>query len=71
MKKSYLKAVPGSIIAIAVAFGFTTIAVGTASAKPEFAAQTGKACGYCHVSPGGGGKLKPAGAKFKAKGFKL
>ena len=71
MKGIYLKAVPGSIIAIAVAFGFATITVDTASAKPEFAAQTGKACGYCHVKPGGGGKLKPAGAKFKAKGFKL
>jgi hypothetical protein len=42
-----------------------------ANAKPEFAGQTGKPCGFCHTNPGGGGKLKPAGAKFKAKGYKL
>ena len=41
-----------------------------ASAKPEFAAQTGKPCGNCHENPAGGGKLKPAGEKFKANGFK-
>jgi hypothetical protein len=34
-------------------------------AKPEFAQKTGKPCGVCHVNPGGGGKLKPAGEKFK------
>ena len=42
-----------------------------ANAKPEFAAQTGKPCGQCHVNPAGGGKLKPFGEKFKANGFKL
>jgi cytochrome c5 len=36
-----------------------------ASAKPEFAAQTGKPCGACHVSPSGGGPLTGAGEKFK------
>jgi hypothetical protein len=41
-----------------------------ANAKPEFAAQTGKACGACHANPGGGGKLTAAGEKFKANGFK-
>jgi hypothetical protein len=42
-----------------------------ASAKPEFAASTGKPCGTCHANPAGGGKLKPFGEKFKATGFKL
>jgi hypothetical protein len=42
-----------------------------ASAKPEFAAQTGKPCGQCHVNPAGGGALKPFGEKFKANGNKL
>lgn len=41
-----------------------------AAAKPEFATQTGKPCGQCHVNPGGSGPLKPAGAKFKANGYK-
>ena len=42
-----------------------------ASAKPEFAAQTGMPCGQCHSNPTGGGKLKPFGEKFKENGFKL
>lgn len=42
-----------------------------ANATPEFAQQTGKPCGFCHVNPAGGGKLKPAGEKFKANGNKL
>ncbi len=43
----------------------------TANATPAFAASSGKACGFCHQNPAGGGALKPAGAKFKANGFKL
>jgi cytochrome c551/c552 len=42
-----------------------------ANATPAYAQQTGKACGFCHVNPAGGGKLKPAGEKFKANGHKL
>ena len=42
-----------------------------ASAKPEFAAQTGLPCGQCHSNPAGGGKLKPFGEKFKENGFKV
>ena len=43
----------------------------SAQAKPEFAAQTGKACGACHKNPAGAGALKPLGAAFKANGNKL
>jgi hypothetical protein len=32
---------------------------------PAKAAQTKFPCGQCHVSPGGGGKLKPFGQKYK------
>jgi mono/diheme cytochrome c family protein len=42
-----------------------------ASATPQYAQQTGKACGQCHQNPAGGGKLKPFGEKFKANGYKL
>jgi len=42
-----------------------------ASAKPEFAAQTGLPCGQCHANPAGGGKLKSFGEKFKANGNKV
>jgi len=49
----------------------TFVAPTSASAKPEFAAQTGKPCGTCHQNPAGGGALKPFGEKFKANGNKL
>jgi hypothetical protein len=42
-----------------------------AAAKPEFAAKTGLPCANCHVSPTGGGKLKPFGEKYKANGFNI
>ncbi len=48
-----------------------TAAPRLATALPQYAQQTGKACGYCHENPAGGGKLKAAGEKFKANGHKL
>lgn len=42
-----------------------------ANATPAYAGSTGKACGFCHQNPAGGGALKPAGEKFKANGHKL
>jgi hypothetical protein len=42
-----------------------------ANATPAYAQQTGKACGYCHQNPAGGGALKSAGSKFQANGHKL
>jgi len=59
-------------IATALLAMTATLAVPTlASAKPEFAAQTGMPCGQCHANPAGGGKLKPFGEKFKENGFKV
>jgi cytochrome c553 len=62
----------GAVVA-ALAFGgaLTIAAPRSADAKPEFAAQTGKACGTCHANPAGGGALKAYGAAFKANGFKV
>jgi hypothetical protein len=83
MAQSRIHGMPNSIrlLALRMAVGFSTLAlVGAASAflapspanaKPQFAAQTGLACGRCHVNPAGGGKLKSFGQKFKANGFKL
>ena len=42
-----------------------------ANATPAFAGATGKACGFCHQSPAGGGALTPTGQKFKDNGNKL
>lgn len=41
--------------------------VSIAGATPEFARQTGKACGYCHLDPSGGGELTAAGQAFLAQ----
>ena len=45
-----------------------TLAPRQAAAKPEFAQQTGKPCGFCHVQPD---TERPGPEAFKAKGFKL
>ena len=55
-------------VGLAVALAAVMAAPRFAFAKPEFAQQTGKACGFCHQNPAGGGKLKPAGEKFKKNG---
>jgi cytochrome c553 len=60
----------GAAAAILIAGAMSLTVSQQANAKPEFAAQTGKACGACHANPGGGGKLTAAGEKFKANGFK-
>jgi hypothetical protein len=57
--------------ALLIAGSATILTVQTAKATPQYAQKTGKACGYCHVNPAGGGKLKAAGKKFQKKGHKL
>jgi hypothetical protein len=66
-----LSAISGATAAILIAGAMSLTVSQPANAKPEFAAQTGKPCGQCHVNPAGGGKLKPFGEKFKENGFKL
>jgi hypothetical protein len=56
---------------ILIAGTMIAVAPQQAKATPEFAGKTGKPCGFCHQNPAGGGKLKPAGEKFKASGNKL
>ena len=70
---------PGAVAGAACGFACLALLCATvlvafsreAAAKPEFAQQTGWACGQCHSNPAGGGKLKAAGEKFKANGFKV
>ena len=54
-----------ALAAIVVAAAALTMAPPRAEATPQLAAQTKFPCGQCHVSPGGGGKLKPFGQKYK------
>jgi predicted heme/steroid binding protein/uncharacterized membrane protein len=45
------------------------VAVTPAMATPQFAAETGKDCGYCHATPGG--PLTAEGRAFRDNGFVL
>lgn len=47
------------------------VMVPAASALPQYAQQTGLACGKCHVDPNGGGTRTAFGNAFKANGHKL
>jgi len=61
----------GAGAALLVSGTFLLVSPNQAQATPTYAQQTKKACGYCHVSPGGGGPLKAAGKKFQKNGHKL
>jgi hypothetical protein len=62
--------VASAALALVLVAGFTMMPR-SANALPAYAQSTGKACGFCHQNPAGGGALKPAGDKFKANGHKL
>jgi hypothetical protein len=42
-----------------------------AAAKPEFALREAKACGYCHISPRGGGARNRAGVAYARNDFRF
>jgi hypothetical protein len=70
--KTHAKLILAAIAAaLLIAGSAMTLTVKTAKATPAYAQKTGKACGYCHVNPAGGGKLKAAGQKFQKNGHKL
>ena len=47
------------------------VAPRSAEAKPEYAAKEGKACGYCHKNPAGGGERNARGKQYEANGHKF
>jgi len=57
--------------AVAALLALPVLVPQPAQALPQYAQQTGLGCGSCHVSPSGGGALKPFGKKFQANGHKL
>ncbi len=65
-----LTAVLGGFAAAAL-IATVAIAPRQAAATPAYAAQTKKACGYCHVNPAGGGPRNANGQKFEQNGHKL
>jgi len=61
----------GAAAVILIAVALSSVGSRPANAMPAYAQQTGKPCGFCHKSAGGGGPLTSAGEKFKANGHKL
>ena len=78
-EKSFLKRAKATVLWTTVGVGsaillgstFTLLAPRPASATPQYAQQTGLACGRCHENPSGGGKLKAFGEKFKENDHKV
>lgn len=70
-----LVAILGGVASIAFALllagAALTVTPRQAQAFPKYAAQTGLACGKCHVKPGGGGPLTAFGKAFAAHGHKV
>ena len=58
-------------IAAIVAAAALLVAPRHADALPAYAAKEGKACGYCHVNPAGGGERNANGKKYEANGHKF
>lgn len=56
----------GRFAVLLTVIGLTSLLVpGQATARPEFAQLTGNPCSACHISPQGGGPLKPEGEEFR------
>jgi hypothetical protein len=43
----------------------------SATALPAYSQKEGKACGYCHVNPAGGGPRNAKGKQYEANGHKF
>ncbi len=69
-KKTFILAC-GTAAAAVIVGAASLVMTQAATATPQFAKDTGKACGDCHTNPKGGGPLTDLGAKFKANGNKL
>jgi hypothetical protein len=55
-------------IGIVVAGAALVVAPRHAAALPAYAAKEGKACGFCHLNPAGGGERNATGKKYEANG---
>ncbi len=71
IKRSHVLTAALGGVAAAALIATVVSAPREAAATPAYAAQTKKACGFCHVNPAGGGARTPAGTKFEQNGHKL
>jgi hypothetical protein len=60
--------VAGLAVGLAVAAAALVVAPRQAAALPAYAAKEGKACGFCHQNPAGGGERNANGKKYEANG---
>jgi len=63
----------GASAALAAAVLFTALVTAprSATALPAYSQKEGKACGYCHVNPAGGGERNAKGKQYEANGHKF
>ena len=61
----------GALVAGIIAAAALVAAPQKAQALPAYAAKEGKACGYCHVNPAGGGPRNAKGKQYEANGHKF
>jgi hypothetical protein len=59
-----------ALVAIVLLAGLVAVPR-SATALPAYAAKEGKACGYCHVNPAGGGPRNAKGKQYEANGHKF
>jgi hypothetical protein len=55
-------------LAAAILLAGLVVAPRSATALPAYAAKEGKACGYCHTNPAGGGDRNAKGKQYEAGG---
>jgi len=55
-------------LAAAVLFAGLVVAPRSVTALPAYAQKEGKACGYCHANPAGGGERNARGKQYEANG---
>lgn len=61
--------VPPALLLATVVIAGLPATMPRAEAKPEFARREGKACGYCHINPRGGGARNETGLLYARSGF--
>ena len=61
-------AIVAGLATLVVAAVALVVAPRHASALPAYAQKEGKACGYCHANPAGGGERNANGKKYEANG---
>jgi predicted heme/steroid binding protein len=66
-RKPNMRSSGSLILVVALIFSIVCLLPEATAARPQFAQFTGNPCSTCHISPQGGGPLKPEGEEFKGK----